>query len=153
MVNLRLFSVFGPRQRPDMAFSKFFRALCAGESLEVFGDGQQTRDFTHVQDVVRAFRLAAEVHDVGSRTYNVGGGARTSLAEVISIIEEITGSTARIEHLPAVLGDVRDTGADTTRATAALGFQPRTSLRAGLQSQYEWTLSLNTRDRFSGHAG
>lgn len=140
-VSLRLFSVFGPRQRPDMAFSNFFRAAISGDPATLLGDGHQTRDFTYVGDVVRALRAAAEADDFAGEVFNIGGGAQTSLADVIAIIEELAGQDLPLQRLPAVQGDVRDTGADTRRARELLGFEPQTSLRAGLEAQYEWVRS------------
>jgi nucleoside-diphosphate-sugar epimerase len=143
-VSLRLFSVFGPRQRPDMAFSSFFAAVVSGEPASVLGDGRQTRDFTYVGDVVRALRMTAEIDAPAERIFNIGGGARTSLAETIRIIEELAGAPMRSRLLPRVEGDVRDTAADTTRARELLGFEPATSLRQGLEAQYEWSVASVT---------
>ncbi len=141
-VSLRLFSVFGPRQRPDMAFSNFFRAVLTGDPASVLGDGSQTRDFTYVADVVRAFRAAAEVEAPVERVFNIGGGAQTSLRETIAIIEELAGIEMPARRMSAVEGDVRDTAADTSRAREILGFVPEVSLREGLRAQYEWARSL-----------
>jgi nucleoside-diphosphate-sugar epimerase len=141
-VSLRFFSVFGPRQRPDMAFSSFFRAVVTGEPASVLGDGRQTRDFTYVADVVRALRAAAAVDDPSERVFNIGGGAQTSLQEAIGIIEDLAGAQLPSRRLPAMEGDVRDTAADTSRAREVLEFEPTTPLRAGLEAQYEWTLAL-----------
>jgi UDP-glucuronate 4-epimerase len=137
-VSLRLFSVFGPRQRPDMAFSNFFAALLSGRPATVLGDGRQTRDFTYVGDVVRALRIAADVKGLTTRVFNIGGGARTSLMEVIGIIEDLAGAPLPIEMVQAVRGDVRDTAADTGLAHRQLGFEPQTSLREGLEAQFRW---------------
>jgi UDP-glucose 4-epimerase len=137
-VSLRLFSVFGPRQRPDMAFTSFFNVLLTGGQASVLGDGRQTRDFTYVGDVVRALRAAAETDGVAGEVFNIGGGARTPLIEVIRVIEELAGVPLNVQNLPAVQGDVRDTAADTSRARRLLGFEPSTTLSDGLQAQYEW---------------
>jgi nucleoside-diphosphate-sugar epimerase len=128
-VSLRLFTVYGPRQRPDMAFSRLVRAALSGESFEVYGDGRQTRDFTFVADVVRAMRDAAASPWCG--VANVGGGARTSLNEVLGIVGELCGDL-RVVRRPRAVGDVRDTAADISTAEAAFGYRPRTSLREGL---------------------
>ena len=129
IASLRFFTVYGPRQRPDMAFSRLVRAAVRGDPFEVYGDGRQTRDFTFVDDVVRAVRDAA-----GSRwsgVANVGGGSRTSLNEVLRIVGELCGDL-RLVYRPTARGDVRDTAADTSVAAAAFGYAPRTSLYDGL---------------------
>jgi nucleoside-diphosphate-sugar epimerase len=128
-VSLRLFTVYGPRQRPDMAFSRLVRAGLSGEPFEVYGDGRQTRDFTFVADVVRAMRDAAGSPWCG--VANVGGGSRTSLNEVLEIVGELCGGL-RVARRPKAVGDVRDTAADISTAAAAFGYRPRTSLRDGL---------------------
>jgi nucleoside-diphosphate-sugar epimerase len=128
-VSLRLFTVYGPGQRPDMAFSRLVRAALSGEPFEVYGDGGQTRDFTFVADVVRAMRDAAASPWCG--VANIGGGARTSLNEVLEVVAELCGDL-RLVRRPRAVGDVRDTAADTSTAEAAFGYRPRTSLREGL---------------------
>jgi nucleoside-diphosphate-sugar epimerase len=131
VVSLRLFTVYGPRQRPDMAFSRLVRAAVSGQPFEVYGDGRQTRDFTFVEDVVRAMRDAAA--SPWSGVANVGGGSRTSMNDVFAIVSELCGEL-RLVRRPAARGDVRDTAADTTVAAAAFGYRPQTSLRQGLAS-------------------
>jgi nucleoside-diphosphate-sugar epimerase len=128
-VSLRLFTVYGPGQRPDMAFARLVRAALSGEPFEVYGDGRQTRDFTFVADVVRAMRDAADSPWCG--VANIGGGARTSLNEVLEIVAELCGDL-RLVRRPRAVGDVRDTAADISTAQAAFGYRPRTSLREGL---------------------
>ena len=139
-VALRYFSVYGPRQRPDMAFNRFCRAAIAGTPVTVYGDGRQTRDFTFVADVVRATRAAAEATHASGRVYNIGGGAQVSLAQALELIEGYAGRPLAIEHLAGERGDVRDTGADTSRARAELGFEPTVPLEDGLREEYEWAL-------------
>ena len=139
-VALRYFSVYGPRQRPDMAFNRFCRAAIAGTPVTVYGDGRQTRDFTFVADVVRATRAAAEATHAAGRVYNIGGGAQVSLAQALELIEGYAGRPLAIEHLAGERGDVRDTGADTSRARAELGFEPTVPLEDGLREEYEWAL-------------
>jgi UDP-glucuronate 4-epimerase len=124
-VTLRLFSIYGPRQRPDMAFNIFCRAAILGEPIRIFGDGAQTRDFTYVGDVVSALRIAAEAADVEGQVLNVGGGSRVGLMEA---------SYGTQHH-----GDVRDTCADTSRAQSLLSFVPQTNLLDGLLAEFEWT--------------
>jgi len=137
-VALRYFSVYGPRQRPDMAFDRFCLALLDGAEIEVYGDGLQTRDFTFVADVVRATRLAAESSRAVGNVYNVGGGSQIGLREALELLEEISGVEARVQYQPGQDGDVRDTGAETVRAREDLGFDPTTTLGEGLRLQFEW---------------
>jgi UDP-glucuronate 4-epimerase len=134
---LRYFTVYGPRQRPDMAMRKLCEALLDGASFPLYGDGSQSRDFTHVADAVDAtFRagLAAET----ARVYNVGGGHEATLAEVIALLEELADRPAVLDRRPAQAGDVKRTSADTARAEADLGWQPTVGLREGLRSQLDW---------------
>ena len=140
-VSLRFFSVFGPRQRPDMAFNIFCRAAVEGEPIEVFGGGRQTRDFTYVGDVVAATRLAATRPGVEGGVYNVGGGSQTSLLDTIAIIEQLAGRKLEVRRTAQERGDVKDTGADISRARAELGFEPTTGLEEGLAAEFEWMSS------------
>lgn len=137
-VCLRYFSVYGPRQRPDMAFAIFCRAALRGEPLRVFGDGTQTRDFTYVSDVVRATRAAAEAPSAVGGVYNIGGGSQISLTEAIGMLEGLVGRRLEVERTGAQDGDVKDTGADTRRAVADLGFEARTDFADGLGLELEW---------------
>jgi UDP-glucuronate 4-epimerase len=137
-VALRYFSVYGPRQRPDMAFRRFCEAIGANQPIEVFGDGRQTRDFTYVGDIVAATRAAAEAESAPGRVYNVGGGNRTSLRCALEVLAGIAGRPLDVRHLERASGDVMDTGADTTRAREELGFAPRTSLEDGLAAELAW---------------
>ncbi len=140
-VTLRYFSVFGPRQRPDMGFTIFCRAALRGERVPVFDDGRQTRDFTYVGDVVEATRAAAEVPGIGGKTYNIGGGSRKSVAEALELIEQLAGRPLEIEWGAPREGDVRDTGAATERAREDLAFEPKTEFAEGLAAQFEWVRS------------
>jgi nucleoside-diphosphate-sugar epimerase len=135
VVSLRLFTVYGPRQRPDMAFARLVRAAVRGEPFEVYGDGRQTRDFTFVDDVVRAMRDAASSRWSG--VANIGGGSRTSLNDVLGIVAELCGDL-RLVYLQAARGDVRDTAADTSVAAGAFGYAARTSLPEGLAAMVAW---------------
>jgi UDP-glucuronate 4-epimerase len=137
-VVLRYFSVYGPRQRPDMAFRIFCTAALERRPLEVLGDGRQTRDFTYVSDVVAATRAAAALEDLGGATLNVGGGSRAALHEVIARIGELAGYEPEVVHRPVQRGDVRDTAADVTAARARLGYVPRVELGEGLRTLWEW---------------
>jgi UDP-glucuronate 4-epimerase len=137
-VSLRYFSVYGPRQRPDMAFNRFCRAALHGEPLTIFGDGEQTRDFTFVADVVAATRSAAVAPGAAGRVYNVGGGTRVSVNRALELIAELAGRRLDVRYAERERGDVRATGADTSLARAELGFRPSTSLEAGLAAELEW---------------
>ena len=138
-VSVRYFTVYGPRQRPDMGFSRFFRAVLRNESVPQFGDGRQTRDFTFVADAVSA-TLAAATRGRPGGVYNIGGGSRVELLEVFELIRRITGRPLRVERIEAQPGDMRDTYADTTRARTDLAFAPGATLEQGLRAQYEWTI-------------
>jgi UDP-glucose 4-epimerase len=140
-VSLRYFTVYGPRQRPDMGFHKFLRAAMNGEPIGVFGDGEQTRDFTFVTDAVAA-TIAAGRRGVPGRVYNIGGGSRVSVNEVVQMIGRVTGSAPIVATDAAQKGDMRHTYADTTLARADLGFSPAVGLEAGLKAEYEWLKSL-----------
>jgi nucleoside-diphosphate-sugar epimerase len=136
-VSLRYFTVYGPRQRPDMGFNRFFSAILEGQPLVQFGDGLQTRDFTFVADAAKATADAA-VRGVPGRVYNIGGGSRVSLREVFDLIARVSGRQVTIDHQPAQKGDMRDTYADTTRARADLGFAPSVTLEEGLRAMWQW---------------
>jgi UDP-glucuronate 4-epimerase len=138
IVCLRYFTVFGPRQRPDMAFHRFLRAALRGEAIEVFGDGEQTRDFTYVEDVVAATLAAAFGPSLPVEVLNIGGGSPTSLRAALELVGELTGRALQIRYSPREHGDVRDTAADTAQARELLGFAPRTPLEQGLRAQLEW---------------
>lgn len=144
-VSLRYFTVYGARQRPDMAFHRFIRAAFAGDPITVHEDGLQTRDFTHVSDIVEANILAATGPAAVGHVYNIAGGTRTTLAAALTLIQEITGRPLRLAHGPKQSGDVRDTYADTSRARRDLGYCPRTGLDSGLRDEIEWL----TAERFS----
>jgi nucleoside-diphosphate-sugar epimerase len=135
--SLRYFTVYGPRQRPDMAFLRFMHALVEDEEIEIYGDGEQTRDFTYVSDVVDGTVKAASADVVGS-VINLGGGSRVTVNRVLATLEEISGLTARRKLLPAAPGDPRHTGASINLARERLGWEPRVSLRDGLTRQWRW---------------
>jgi UDP-glucuronate 4-epimerase len=135
-VALRYFTIFGPRQRPDMAFTRFIGAGLTGGTIEIFGDGQQERDFTYVADAVAATVASGSVGRPGT-VYNVAGGNHATVAQVLELLGEILGEQLDVTHKEAVIGDARKTGADTTRAREQLGYEPRTSLREGLARQVE----------------
>ncbi len=136
-VSLRYFTVYGPRQRPDMGFHKFLRAALRQEPISLYGDGEQTRDFTYVHDAVSA-TIAAATKGVPGRVYNVGGGSRVSMNQVIDIIGRVSGRPLAVHRDAAQLGDMRHTYADTTLARQDLGFAPRVGLEEGLAAEYKW---------------
>ena len=135
--SLRYFTVYGPRQRPDMGFNKFIAAWLSGEAIRVFGDGAQTRDFTFIADIVEANVLAMGEGKDG--VFNIGGGSRVTLAHVLDTLRVVMGLPgARIEHVETQAGDVTHTWADGSRARTELGFAARTALREGLAAQVEF---------------
>ncbi len=136
-VSVRYFTVYGPRQRPDMAFARFMRALADGEPIEVYGDGEQTREFTYVSDAVEGTIKAAS-SDVVGMVFNLGGGSRVTLNKVLSTLEEISKVEVRRQQLPSAPGDPRHTGASINLARERLGWEPRVSLRDGLTKQWGW---------------
>jgi nucleoside-diphosphate-sugar epimerase len=141
---LRYFTVYGPRQRPDMAFHKFIRASLEGTPITLYGDGEQTRDFTFVADAVAA-TIAAGERGVPGRAYNIGGGSRVSMNQVIDIIGRIAGRPLEVRREPAQKGDMRDTYADTSLARADLGFAPSVTLEQGIEAEYRWLSSVVVR--------
>ncbi|MBW4474336.1 MAG: NAD-dependent epimerase/dehydratase family protein [Stenomitos rutilans HA7619-LM2] len=139
---LRYFTVYGPRQRPDMAFHKFFKAVLEGGSIVVYGDGQQTRDFTFVSDAVAANLAAAETSAAIGEVFNIGGGSRVSLMEILATIEQIVGEPLRRDMLPSAIGDARHTAADVSKAQKLLDYQPQVTLPEGLTKEWLWVKSL-----------
>ena len=137
VVVLRYFTVYGPRQRPDMAFTRIVRALVEGAEFRVFGTGEQSRDVTYVADAVSAAIAAMERAPAGA-VYNVGGGTEASLREVVAILERLAGRRLDARREPAAAGDVGRTAADTSRIRAELGWAPTTSLEQGLEAQLAW---------------
>jgi nucleoside-diphosphate-sugar epimerase len=135
--SLRYFTVYGPRQRPDMGFHRFIRAAIKGEPITLYGDGEQTRDFTFVKDAVAA-TAAAGTQGVPGRAYNIGGGSRVSINQVLEMIGRISGRPLDVRREPAQKGDMRDTFADTALAKADLGFAPTVSLEEGMEAEYRW---------------
>ncbi len=139
-VGLRYFTVYGPRQRPDMAFSRFIQSAIAGRPLTVLGDGRQIRDFTYVDDIVDATVAAADVAADGALVLNVGGGCPVPLIRVFALLEGILDRPLLLEHRPGQIGDARHTAADVSQAADVLGFSPRVGLVEGMRAQVEWTL-------------
>lgn len=136
-VALRYFTVYGPRQRPDMGFHRFLTAILDDRPVLQYGDGLQTRDFTFVADAAAATHAAA-VQGVPGRVYNIGGGSRVSLRDVFELLGSVTGRAVRIDREAPQKGDMRDTYADTALARADLGFQPSVTLEEGLRAMYRW---------------
>ena len=143
-VVLRYFNAYGPRQRPDMAFPRVIAALASGGAFTLFGDGEQSRSFTYVLDVVDASIRAMQDARSGA-VLNVGGGEEATMNETISLLERISGRSLHVRREPAVAGDQRRTKADTGRIRAQLGWEPRTSLEAGLRAQWEWAATVESR--------
>ncbi len=135
-VALRYFTVYGPRQRPDMAFTRITRALWTGEAFRLFGTGEQSRDVTYAHDAVAATVAAMERAPAGA-VYNVGGGSEISLRDAVQTCERLSGRRLDVVQLPAAPGDARRTAADTTRIREQLGWRPRTSVEEGLRAQLE----------------
>jgi nucleoside-diphosphate-sugar epimerase len=141
-VTLRYFTVYGPRQRPDMAFHTFLKAILQDTDFTIYDDGYQTRDFTYVADIVEANIQAAQAPDAVGHVFNIAGGSRVHLREVIQTMETLTGKQAHIHYEPPARGDVRDTFADTSRAHRILGYKPRVSLREGLEAEVAFLRKL-----------
>ncbi len=140
-VALRYFTVYGPRQRPDMAFHRFCRAMLRGETLTVYGDGAQSRDFTFVADAVEATFLAWE-RGGGPVTYNVGGGSQVEVREVVALLEGLLGVKANVRYEATPPGDPLRTRADSTRLRAALGMVPTVGIEQGLAAEAEWARGI-----------
>ena len=136
-VSLRYFTVYGPRQRPDMGFHRFFSAILDGRPVVQYGDGLQTRDFTFVADAAAATATAA-VRGTPGGVYNIGGGSRVSLREVFDMLGRVSGRPVTIDLQPPQKGDMRDTYADTSRARADMGFVPAIGLEDGLRAMFSW---------------
>jgi nucleoside-diphosphate-sugar epimerase len=140
-VSLRYFTVYGPRQRPDMGFHKFLRATLLDQPITIYGDGEQTRDFTFVHDAVAA-NVAAATRGIPGRVYNIGGGSRVSINEVLDMIARVSGRRPTVNVDPAQKGDMRHTYADTSLARADLGFVPKIGLEEGLAAEHAWLAEI-----------
>jgi nucleoside-diphosphate-sugar epimerase len=136
-VLLRYFTVFGPRQRPDMAFTAMLEALARGRTFRLFGDGSAARSFTYIGDAVAA-TVAAMERGRGGEVYNVGGGDEATMNEAIALAEAVAGRSLEVERTPAATGDVRRTKADVAKAKAELGWSPQTGLEEGMRAQWRW---------------
>ena len=136
-VILRYFTIYGPRQRPDMAFARMAACLAEGRPFEVFGDGTQSRSFTYVDDAVAATIAALERGPAGA-VYNVGGGAEVSMLEAIETLGRVAGHRLEVVRSPRREGDARRTAADVTRIRRDLGWEPQTTFEEGLAAQWRW---------------
>ena len=141
-VSLRYFTVYGPRQRPDMAFHRFCKSILSGEPIHVYDDGNQTRDFTYIADVVEANIRAAQAEAAIGQVMNIAGGSRVTLRNVVQMLENISGTNLKIVYEAKQHGDVRHTFADTRRARQLLDYRPTVQLIQGLIHQFEATHNL-----------
>ena len=137
VIILRYFTVYGPRQRPDMAFHKFIKALLNDEEITIYGDGKQTRDFTFISDVVGATIAGAQRETTGE-IINIGGGAQVTINETLRILEEITKKKAKVKYIEKQKGDMLHTSADISKAKRLLNYQPKVGLREGLGKEVAW---------------
>jgi len=137
---LRFFTVFGPRQRPDLAIARFLRLIRDDRPIPMFGDGSSSRDYTYIDDIITGVRAAMSVTtaEAGYRVYNLGGNKPVSLKEMIQTIERVTGKQAQIQQKPTQPGDVNRTWADLTRSQQELDYHPTTSLEEGIRRQWAW---------------
>ncbi len=141
-VVVRFFTVYGPRQRPDMAFHKFLKAALREEPIPLYGNGQQTRDFTYVSDIVAGTLAAAEAPDAVGGVFNLGGGSRIILLDLLEMLTDVVGKPVTIQRLGRQAGDVRHTWADITRSQQVLDYRPQISLEEGLRAEYAWIKKL-----------
>jgi nucleoside-diphosphate-sugar epimerase len=139
---LRYFTVYGPRQRPDMGFHKFYKAAIEGKAIDVFGDGRQTRDFTFISDAVAANLAAAKCDAANGQIFNIGGGSRVVLEDVLDLMGDIMGQPIVRNYIDKARGDARHTAADVTKAKQMLGFAAKVSLREGLTQEWQWIQGL-----------
>lgn len=143
-VSLRFFTVYGPGQRPDMAFHIFLKAIENNKPIQLYGDGKQTRDFTYIDDIVDANVLSLDRGKAGE-IYNVGGGIRKEMKTIFPILEKITGKKVLIQHFDRQRGDVFHTYADINKAKKVLDFSPQIPLEEGLSREWEWIRKLYNR--------
>ena len=142
VVSLRYFTVYGPRQRPDMAFHKFIRAILKGEQITIYGDGNQTRDFTYIEDAVNSNILVIEKNCSGE-AFNIGGGTHIKVNEVVVLLERLIKKKALVRHINPQKGDIRDTLADIGKARARLDYDPGFDLVEGLKREIEWLKEIH----------
>jgi len=135
-VSLRYFTVYGPRQRPDMAFHKFIKGIIFDEEIEIYGDGSQTRDFTYVDDVVEANILSLD--SPPGEVFNIGGGERINLIDALRLIEKLLGKKAKVKKKDSQKGDLQDTLADIKKAKKILNYRPKVKIEGGLEKEILW---------------
>ena len=140
-VSLRYFTVYGPRQRPDMAFQRFITAALNKSTISIYGDGYQVRDFTFIDDIVQANILAAKAECKPGTVVNISGGSNVSVRDVLSILEKLADDDLRVEYSDAVPGDVRRTGGDASAAESLLGWTPKVTIESGLEQHFEFLQS------------
>ena len=150
-VSLRYFTVYGPRQRPDMAFNRFCHAILRHQPIHIFGDGTQTRDFTYISDIVEANILAATRQNVAGEVMNIAGGSRVTMLEVIEVLQKISGSEVAVVFENKQHGDVDHTYADTHLAEQVLGYHPQVALHEGLAHEFGYFKSLQDPIKDSVH--
>ena len=136
-VSLRYFTVYGPKQRPDMAFTKFLYSIINDKKISIYGNGEQTRDFTYVDDIVSATINAATCNPVG-KIFNIGGGSVTSITQIIEIMKTLSSKDLKIEFTNEQKGDVKHTNADITKSKKLLDYIPKTDIKTGLQKQFDF---------------
>lgn len=140
-ISLRYFTVYGPRQRPDMAIHKFVKSILSGAVIEVYGDGTQTRDFTYIYDIVKANVWSAE-SEIEGEVFNVGGGSRISVNDLIKAIEKFLGVEANVKYVGKQKGDVKDTGANLDKIESFLDWKPENDILSGLEMYIKWYLKV-----------
>ena len=138
---LRFFTVYGPRQRPDLAIHKFSQLITRGQPIPVFGDGTTRRDYTYIDDIIAGLRAAIDYHKKNYEIINLGESRTVELRELISLLEKVLGKRARIDWRPMQPGDVPQTYADITKARELLGYNPQTQIEDGIQKFVEWLRS------------
>lgn len=141
-VSLRYFTVYGPRQRPDMGIYKFIKAALSGDEITIYGNGEQTRDFTYISDIVKA-NLQAAACETDWISLNIGGGSRISVAELLRKIDKTVGNGIKTRYIENQKGDVRDTHADTRLASEVLGYEPEVNVKTGIEKQVEFMRWIN----------
>ncbi len=140
-VSLRFFTVYGPGQRPDMAFHRFFKAIAEKKEIIIFGDGQQTRDFTFIDDIIQANLSSIESGKPGE-TYNLGGGTQRKLSDILPVVEKISQTKAKIRYVEREKGDVQHTFADIQKAKKDLDYSPQVALEDGLKLEWDWIKTI-----------
>jgi UDP-glucose 4-epimerase len=148
-VSLRYFTVYGPRQRPDMAFHRFCKAAATHQPIHVYSDGLQTRDFTYISDIIEANMCAATVDTAVGEVVNIAGGSRVTVHHVLQLLQEISENSVNVVFDPKQHGDVRDTFADTTRAEQVLGYRPQVTLRQGLIDEFAYIVAQQEQSKIS----